>query len=180
MDSEGADREATRSEPQMATHRPWDVPELVAAGASLASVGLFLGFAVAGVDIGVQVHGFGPAVGTLGVTYGTSWVTYTVPLALSALLAAWWGQGRQSTNGRTTDAVGRRLRPILLAVASLAVPTAAAGLARLAYTVTTPSLGPTHVSSLAMSAGICVLAVGGAFTQLLAARRLLGAGPRGE
>jgi hypothetical protein len=87
MDDDDIDREAEGSDPDGSVRIPWDVPELVAAGAAVASVGLFLAFAVAGVDVGVR-QGYA----RLGVTLGTGWVMYTVPLSLLTLLAAWWAR----------------------------------------------------------------------------------------
>ena len=136
----------------------------------MASVGLFLAFAVAGVDVGVR-QGYA----RLGVTLGTGWVMYTVPLSLLTLLAAWWARtGGGPTTDETADALRRRLRPSILTVATLALPTAAAGIARLANTVANfSSGGPTRTPELAETAGILVLAVAGAATQWLGARRLL-------
>ena len=132
---------------------------------------MFLAFAVAGVDGGVRVQGFA----YLGVTLGTEWIIYTVPLTLLTLLAAWWaGTGGRPTEGERADVVWRRLRPPILTVAALALPTAAAGIARLVNTVANFSNGgPTRTPELAESAGILVLAVAGAATQWLGARRLL-------
>jgi hypothetical protein len=171
MDDDDIDGEAAESDPDAWVRTPWGIPELVAAGAVVASVGMFLAFAVAVVDGGVRVQGFA----YLGVTLGTEWIVYTVPLTLLTLLAAWWaGTGGRPTEDETADVVWRRLRPPILTVAALALPTAAGGIARLVNTVANFSNGgPTRTPELAESAGILVLAVAGAATQWLGARRLL-------
>lgn len=173
VDSEDAD--AAGSAPATADRTRWSVPELVVAGSVVASVGLFLGFALAGIDIGVRTHQSGYDPSGLAITYGTEWIDFTVPLTLLAVLAAWWGQAGWTTLSDSTVEVTRwRLRPYLVAVAALAPLTAAAGIARLADTLANFSTGgSTRDAMLAASAGICVMALAAGIAEWMAASRLL-------
>lgn len=150
----------------------WEVPELIAATAAAASVGLFVCFVLGGIDLAVRARQVAP---TFAVPATTQWAAFTVPLMLLAALTAWCGERDLVTgNPDEVDATLRRFRPSPLVVAVLGPLAAAAGVAR---TVDTPvnfsAGGSVRVANTAQSAGFCVMAVAAGLAQWLAARRLL-------
>jgi hypothetical protein len=173
MDSDGS-LDIGEAEPAWAktVRARWEVPELVAVGAVVASVGIFIGSALAGIYAAVRSP-FGTGI---GISFGTEWVSFTVPLTLLATLAAWsFRSGKWTmTAGGAAATHWRRMRPCLVAVALLSVFTVGAGLARLAYTLAVFSTRSTdRVANLALQIGFCMLAVVSGVTLWLAARRLL-------
>lgn len=162
MNDDGVDSETAGPVRAQTSRAQWEVPELVAAGAVLASVAVFIGFTVAGIYTAFRT----PSGTFIGMHYGTTWIIYTVPLTLLATLAAW--------SVRTGTVRWRRLRPCLAGVATLSVLTVAGAIASLAYTLAIFSTRHTgRAADLSANAGICVMAVVAGVTLWLAARRLL-------
>jgi hypothetical protein len=143
----------------------WEVPELVATGTAAASVGVFVCFFAAALDVAIRAPRFETS--TVAIRAGAEWVYYAVPLLLFTVLAAWWVQ-----NGQVTTR--RRLRPSLLVAAILGLLSVAADLALLIDTlVNLRTGGPGRIATLASTAGLSIVGLVGGAVIWLAAIRLL-------